>query len=234
MFDNHSKKDPIIKFWLCERKNDCKACIHTTDDVVITKINEHLHGTSVSSVEISAIKTSLKRRAKECQDQSSTVINLCSENIYQAAQGELPNTDSMRQMVKRRTNQLNLAPLNIADVSEIAIPDEYKQYMMKSGERENFLIADSGQSDDRILIFERESWTKHLLDSGVWYADGTFRLAPPLFTQVYVILAKKHGGVHPILYALLPNKRRATYVCMFQLLHDKNPRIESNSNFLWL
>ena len=36
-----------------------------------------------------------------------------------------------------------------------------------------------------------------------------------------MILAKKHGGVHPILYTLLPNKRRATYVCMFQLLHDK-------------
>ena len=37
------------------------------------------------------------------------------------------------------------------------------------------------------------------------------------------VLAKKHGGVHPILYALLPNKRCATYVCVFQLLHDKIP-----------
>ena len=38
-----------------------------------------------------------------------------------------------------------------------------------------------------------------------------------------MILAKKHGGVHPILYVLLPNKRRATHVCMFQLLHGKIP-----------
>ena len=131
-------------------------------------------------------------------------------------------------MVKRRTNQLNLASPNLADVSEIVILDEYKQYMTNNGERENFLIADSGQSDDRILIFRRESWIKYLLDSGAWYADGTFRLAPPLFTQVYVILAKKHVGVHPILYALLPNRRHATNVCMSQLLHDKilglNPR----------
>ena len=91
----------------------------------------------------------------------------------------------MRQRVKRRKNQLNLAPPNLADVSEIVISDEYKQYMMNNDEREDFLIADSGQSDNRILIFGRESWTKHLLDSGVWYADGRFRLAPPLFTQVY-------------------------------------------------
>ena len=81
MFDNHSKKDPIIKFRQCERKNDCKARIHTEDDVVITEINEHLHGASASSVEISAIKTSLKRCGKECQDHSSTVINSCTENI---------------------------------------------------------------------------------------------------------------------------------------------------------
>ena len=135
----------------------------------------------------------------------------------------------MRQMVKRRGNQLNLAPSNPANVSEIVISDEYKQYMTNNGERENFLIADSGQSDDRILIFGRESWTKYLLDSGVWYADGTFRLAPLLFTQVYVILAKKHGGIHSILYALLPNKRRATYVCMFQLLHDKIPGLNSRT-----
>ena len=144
MFDNHSKKDPIIKFRQCETKNKCKVCRHTNDDVVITGINEHLHGASTSSVEISAIKTSLKRRAKECQDKSLTVINSCTENISQAAQVELPSTDFMRQMVKRR-NQVNLAPPNLADVSEIVIPDEYKQYMTNNGERENFLIADSGQ-----------------------------------------------------------------------------------------
>ena len=65
----------------------------------------------------------------------------------------------MRQMVKRRKNQLNLAPPNLADVSEIVISEEYKQYIINNGEHEDFLIADSGQSDDRILIFGIESWT---------------------------------------------------------------------------
>ena len=51
MFNKHRKKDPIIKFWRCERKYDCKARIHTMDNVVITKINEHLHGALAASVE---------------------------------------------------------------------------------------------------------------------------------------------------------------------------------------
>ena len=103
--------------------------------------------------------------------------------------------------------------------------------MMNNGKRANFLIADSGQSDDRILIFGRESWTKYLLDSDVWCADGTFRLAPPLLRYLHSGVCdscKKHGGIHPIFYALLPNKKHGTYVCMFWLLHEKvlrlNPR----------
>ena len=52
VFDKDCKKDPIIKFWRCERKYDCKACIHTKVDVVIANINEHSHGASAASVEI--------------------------------------------------------------------------------------------------------------------------------------------------------------------------------------
>ena len=100
VLDKHSKEDHILKFWRCERKKECKARIYTKDDVVITEINEHSHSASVASVEIAAIKTSLKRRAEACQNQPSTVINSCTENISKAAQGELPNTDSMTQMVE--------------------------------------------------------------------------------------------------------------------------------------
>lgn len=45
-------------------------------------------------------------------------------------------------------------------------------------------------------------------------------MSAPLFSQVYVIMARKHEGVLPILYVLLPNKRRATYVKMFQMITD--------------
>ena len=42
---------------------------------MITEIIEHSHGVSAASVDIAAIKTNLKRRAEEGQDQPSTVIN---------------------------------------------------------------------------------------------------------------------------------------------------------------
>ena len=56
VFDKHSNQDPIIKFWRCERNNDCKACILTKDDVVIIEVNEYSHGASATSVEIATNK----------------------------------------------------------------------------------------------------------------------------------------------------------------------------------
>ena len=62
VFDKQSKKDPIIKFWRCERKNNCKAGIQTKDDVVITEIYVHSRGASATSVEIATFKTSLSAK----------------------------------------------------------------------------------------------------------------------------------------------------------------------------
>lgn len=44
------------------------------------------------------------------------------------------------------------------------------------------------------------------------YVDGTFKSAPPLFAQVYVVLAEIYGAVIPVLYGLLPNKSKHTYM----------------------
>lgn len=41
--------------------------------------------------------------------------------------------------------------------------------------------------------------------------DGTFKIAPNLFAQVFVILGCRNGGIHPCVYALLPNKNQQTY-----------------------
>ena len=60
----------------------------------------------------------------------------------------------------------------------------------------------------------------------VLYLDGTFKQAPPLFHQVYVILAERNGYVFPLLYALLPNKRAATYRLLFQSIAQKWPTLQ--------
>jgi hypothetical protein len=44
----------------------------------------------------------------------------------------------------------------------------------------------------------------------IWM-DGTFRLSPPLFRQVYTIHALLNGQFFPLVIALLPDKQELTY-----------------------
>jgi hypothetical protein len=79
-------------------------------------------------------------------------------------------------------------------------------------------LADSGINEDRILVFGQDfhkTWSDKM---GKIFLDGTFLLSPSLFSQIFVVLARKDGFVFPVLFALLPNKNTATYTRLFQLI----------------
>ena len=73
-------------------------------------------------------------------------------------------------------------------------------------------------------MFYRKSWLEVLVDSEVCYMDGTFKITPPLFYQVFVLLGKHLGQVFPVVYALLPNKTHNTYYRMFRMLKEVEVR----------
>ena len=58
-----------------------------------------------------------------------------------------------------------------------------------------------------------------------WYADGTFKAAPPLFTQIYTIHAVKYNSTIPTVFALMPNKSQDTYVRLFNAIKDLEPNL---------
>jgi hypothetical protein len=102
------------------------------------------------------------------------------------------------------------APKNL---KTLVILESFQLYSPLEGTNEQCLLHDSGLSPDRILIFGRSLNISH--QSDMWYADGTFKIAPPLFSQVYILLAKYLDDVHLLLYALLPDKRSQTYERLF-------------------
>jgi len=112
----------------------------------------------------------------------------------------------------------NEAPLPTpTDLASLVVPDQYKFYHPSPDVDELFLLGDSGQADpNRVIIFGRDnhrSWVQHMV-----FIDGTFTLAPPLFSQIFVIFAKRAEYVFPVMYAVLPNKRQETYDGLFELI----------------
>ena len=84
--------------------------------------------------------------------------------------------------------------------------------------QEPFLLYDSGYGDNkRIIAFSTPKFLSLPPKSNTWYADGTFKVVPEYFFQLYTIHAERDGYVYITLvylvyvYALLPDKRECTY-----------------------
>ncbi|MCP3668398.1 MAG: hypothetical protein GY696_38925 [Gammaproteobacteria bacterium] len=109
----------------------------------------------------------------------------------------------------RARNTEEHAPPNPNSLHTLVIPNDYKEYKYDNtaARFERFLFYDSGQAagQDRILIFSTNNNLNVLETSDKWFADGTFSISPPLFTQLYTIHAERMNRVHPLIYALLPD-----------------------------
>ena len=96
------------------------------------------------------------------------------------------------------------------------IPDLPQAYRTTTN-GEPFLVYDSGVGDEeRIFILASQDALQFLADSERWYADGTFRISPEIFFQLYTIHGQRDGRILPCVFSLLPNKNENTYKRLFE------------------
>ncbi|CAM4942461.1 unnamed protein product [Rotaria socialis] len=83
-----------------------------------------------------------------------------------------------------------------------------------------FLIYDKRKTvyGGRLLIFASDEQLNVLFHSEVLFADGTFKVSPTLFEQLYVLHGLQTGEVLPICFILTSNRKRDTYAAIFRSL----------------
>jgi len=62
-----------------------------------------------------------------------------------------------------------------------------------------------------------------------WFIDGTFKVAPTLFTQVFTIHALINNSAYPLVYVLLPNKTEHGYELVMQKILELQPGLNPAS-----
>ena len=73
----------------------------------------------------------------------------------------------------------------------------------------------------RIILFSSDAHLKILAKAQQVLVDGTFRITPSLWTQTFIISAQVTSKVFvPVVFALLPDKKRESYDAMFSSLRD--------------
>ena len=99
---------------------------------------------------------------------------------------------------KQREEVLPVSPAN----RSFKIPELFK----------NFTRFDSGQNNhERIILFGEPEMLRVLETSNFWLADGTFKVTPKMFYQLYSIYVSLSGIAPACIYAFLPNKTEKTY-----------------------
>jgi hypothetical protein len=217
-------------FWRCDNKgHGCKARLHTLteNDDVILEMNQHDHDSDAANIEVNHIKKEMKERALQTDEAPAQIMNRCTQSATQAVRGQMQTRDAARRMIQRARKIWDPDFRSNATRETFVVPNTLRTYEHAPGEFEPFLLGDYGVgTSDRILMFGRQSnreWTGHV---SVLYVDGTFSLAPPLFAQVFVIMAERGGYVLPIAYFLLPDKREPSYKRAFDMLHEAFPELD--------
>lgn len=85
----------------------------------------------------------------------------------------------------RRERRKN-APANPNSLEEL---EEIPQNLQVTTTGDRFLMYDSRDTDDleagRVIVFATRRNLELLLSSRMWYLDGTFRVSPSIFSQVF-------------------------------------------------
>ena len=211
--------------WRCEQYSQgarlngtaCNATAVTTGTYSSSTLHyarDHNHPPFTGCVGARKVKNKIKAAAS--QDKTAKPYKIVSDSLHNATDmtcNMLPDDGSLKRNVQRQRKRDKIATnpdLTLAcDTSLLLL--QIPPTLLSS-----WVVFDSGPSDTRIIMLTSEANLDFLSQSMRWCGDGTFKAAPKLFTQLYTINGQKIGYTVPCVYALLPNKRKETYVRLFR------------------
>lgn len=208
------KEHNNVIYWVCNKKFNkqiqCKSRLTTTnleDSKCMILRNNTLHN-HCETTTAEESKNSMKRSIEDSVSKwkymkTSVVINKlhASENI-----GDLPNDSILKSRINYRKRKLYpKQPTCLQDITEDFINIE-------STNGEKFLLHSS--TDHSILILGTLNNLTMLCSASHWMADGTFKIVPSIYEQLFTIFGLIHDVYYPLVYVLMCDRKQVTYEYM--------------------
>ena len=193
-----------LKHWNCEKRSECKARITTNSDLSIVKpqnsseiFDTHPHAPDMLRIEMLKGYTKMKERADQNSEENTrSIFAYGVETMTDSSIAKMPRIESIKRTIRLHKSGPEKL-VNAASASDIEILERHKTTL----KGEPFLLFDSGIGDaSRIIIFSTPKMFSILRESQSWLADGTFKVVPQQFYQLYTIHAEKDGYIFPCVY----------------------------------
>ena len=114
-----------VTHWQCEKRESCKARIHTKGTLIIKRTNEHLHDADMTHVRNLEVKVGIKRRARESNDPVHHIVGDELEDAATETVIKLPKIDSLKRTIRRERQIIHAVPAQPDCLEELILPPEY-------------------------------------------------------------------------------------------------------------
>lgn len=227
-----STKDGKINTYRCDRYNNvhCEAKLRVTEsDSTYILVGVHIDAPDPGRCEAVKRNANMISAALQGSDPPRKIYADNVAGMSADAAVCLPEYHSCQRSIQRARQRVR-APYPVPNsFRELDIPVDLQSTI----NGESFILFDSGRDDDaRIILFGTNDNVRFLEENIHWFADGTFKVAPTLFCQIYTIHAIKCNMVLPLVYALLPDKREETYRRMLDALLYVNSNLHPETVML--
>jgi len=228
-----SEGDAIKHYCHCDIRSDgCPAraiVVLYSDGEKVWKLtrNHNGHAASLKDTEAIRFRNELKAAARLAPEKSSkevydqvmnSKISETDANLVDELVSALPDYVCMKSSIQRV--RMEGRPVIPGSLEELNIDGEWT----KNSNGDQFLLFQT-HGREKIVGFATQLMLERLCDSQLIIMDGTFRVSPLLFSQLYTLHGQYRGGIFCFMYLLLPNKRRETYEEVIRLIQDAAQRI---------
>ena len=200
-------------YWRCvDRSCGGRATLDPDDDLV-SENNSHSHPPNHLQVVVSKAVDCMKERASTESTPlpavyRETMVAMSQHPTASAAAANVPTLPSL-QTTLQRSRRKRLPPMP-STIDDVCLTGDWARTL----KGEPFVLG----SEDNIHVLATDTNVTFLAEADELYMDGTFKVSPRLFYQVFMVHAFKHGKQFPFAYCLLPNKTKETYVKCLSIL----------------
>ncbi|CAI6349412.1 unnamed protein product [Macrosiphum euphorbiae] len=214
-FKHHtSKKNEIT--WRCVI-NKCSAKVYTLGQnaqLINTDKScfDHNHA-SDSTLNRQQISNACKRKAVDSIVEKPSKIIRKEVSNY-ANEGDLIAPDL--KLIARNIHNARMHCFPKLPTSRKEVHEILSLLDIKTNRGELFLYENDALNE--IVIFSCKTNIDLLKELDVLYMDGTFNYSDKYYTQLYTIHGIKNGVYIPLMFCLLPNKEKKTYIALLKTI----------------
>ena len=220
LFTKHSESGQKTIYRCRDRL--CKARLHM-ENAEVWRTTEHNHAADVREIVALETQANLRKRALDTMEQPRQIFQAVVRDMPIQVASKLPSYRAIQRKIERVRKAGGVQLPDPTTLAEI----ETNTYQRLTHDGSQFLLWDSGENDvERIVMFATQENLQRLHASQTWLGDGTFKVAPRVFFQLYTVHAVVNSKVTPLVYALLPNKTTPNYIRIFAKLHEKISELE--------